>query len=265
MRRLLLPAALLAALVLAPAAHADHLTAAATVDIADVGPAERGARDAKVSWTATCSDGARPEGAVRVLVKPKNPGLAPRPVGEGDGLTIDGEDAVAGSQDFTIEPGRTWFAEIEVTCTLLADDGTDHEARATARSPGEVAVPPRLAGVSVYYGSWCDAPRAQRRGQLQALQSYRLEVFPVFDPFSMLRGRGRASYDEVIVHARGAGLRQSRRVIVNRAGLFTEVRPRRPGKLRIRVEAGGVETNERTLTVVPIRGGCRRGALATAL
>lgn len=257
----LLGLALAATLLVAAPASADHTTAAATVELTDIGPAERGARNVRVSWTVTCSPGAEPEGSINLFIKPKNPGLAPREV-DPDGLAIHGEDAVSGGQDYVLEPGRTAFAAIDVTCRFAAEDGTDHDARATARSSGEVVVAPRLAGVQVSSGSWCDAERARRRGALQALQSYRVQVFPVFSPFSMLRGRGRASYDEVIVRARGAGLRLRTRVIVNRNGLYLGVRPRRAGKLRIWMELGGVRTNERSLTVVGIRGGCRREALS---
>lgn len=254
-------AALMGLVLLAPPAKADHLTGSATVELTDLGPTERGERTVQVSWTVTCAPDARPEGVVFVFVKPKNPGLAARPI-DSDGLTIQGEDARSGRQEFTFEPGRTLFAEIDVTCDFLAEDGTEHNARVTARSPAERVLPPRLAAVAVNRGSWCDAERARRRGQLQALQPYRVEVYPVFDPFSMLRGRGRASYDEVIVQARGAGLRLRSRVIVNRNGLFIEVRPRRAGMLRFSMELGGVKTNEQSLRVVGIRGGCRREALS---
>ena len=262
MRRLVLAAAILC--LFAPTARADHITAAATIELSDIGPAERGARNVRVTWSVTCSPEARPVGSVFALIKPKNPGLAPHPL-DPDGLTIDGEDALSGHQDYVVQPGRTAFAEVRATCRFLADDGTDHEAAVTARSPTEVAVPPRLAAVVPIRGTWCDAERARRRGQLQALQFYRVQVYPVFDPFSMLRGRGRASYDEVIVQMRGAGLSRGSRVIVKRTGLFVDIRPRRPGKLRFWMELGGVKTDERSVRVVGIRGGCRREALAIPL
>lgn len=251
------------ALVLAApgVARADHVTAAVSVELRDDGPGRDGTRKATLSWSITCSPGAEAAGDARIMIRPKNPGLAPR---VGDELEIDPAQP-SSSAAVTLDPGRTVHGAVTATCTQFIEDadGEAHEHRATASadSAQTIFVPPRLGKPTVGYGSWCDAERARRRGHLQALQSYRLGLPLRFNSFSLLRGRGRASYREIVVRASGAGLRLRERVLVNRNGFGVNVRPRRAGRLRIWVELGGVTTNRQTITVAAIRGGCRRAAL----
>ena len=266
MRRLIAPAGVLLLLAGAPAAEAHHVTAQATVALeAAPGTAADGSRKAVLSWSVTCSQGAEPEGSVSVMLKPRNAGLAPRAA---ENTGIAGSDEATGRLDARIAAGRTVFPRLEVACSQLVEsedaEPQTHSARIVVTG-GELFVPPRLLSASVERGTWCDAERARRRGHLQALQFYRVEVVPVFSALSMLRGRGRAAYDEVVIVARGAGIRYRKRAAVSRNGLFADIRPRKPGKLAVWLELGGVRTNARTMTVVGIKGGCRREALAIPL
>ena len=265
MRRLIIAAGAVFALGVPAPAAADHVTAAAAIELVPGGEAPAGGRKATLNWSVTCSPGSEPGGSVEVLLKPRNAGLRPRAVAE---IEVAGESS--GSEPLTVAAGRTVLAQVNAECTQTvesADGESDpvvHRARASATS-AELNVPPRLLDASVERGTWCDAERARRRGALQALQFYRVELSLAFSGFSLLQGRGRAAWSEVIVRASGAGVRHRKRAVINRNGFFLEVRPRRPGRLRVWVELGGVKTNARVLRVVPIRGNCRREALAIPL
>jgi hypothetical protein len=253
----------LAMLVMPAGASANHIQPAVSIHLTDLGVQKDFSHHVRVEWQGGCGPNApnalvnSDKANVKLMLVPARAGKHPVAAS-----TLPIETA-NDNWEFDVDPGRRLFARVTLVCqedmpgATPEDDPVTESATATADTPEQVYVPPRLLGYHLSRASYCGNTTARQRATGMGAADFQTLNWKLsFGTTSMLQHPSVTGIlEEVRLRASGKGMRVRvgpasgplRKYQEFQATIFSP----RSGKVKIWAEIGGVRTNSLT---VPIFG-----------